>query len=403
MIKENIIKHIACVFRAFPFLLVSCGPIAVIAPPGSDPANLAGTKPVSHSVLQKMEGIYLLAAGSNDLGKRFVCKVSRTRVAFFSEKKGIYFILQPGLHQPDGTIRYAGFWRYTKNKKQGNILLTGKENSKTLEGNIDGKTFSLQFERPFSEEVVNKNFIILGHRGVQTEAYPPYAENSLDALTHVEEYGVSGMEMDIRLTSDNIPICMHDANITSRTTLKTSLTGKWSDHTYQSIKENVRLRDGQKVPTLEEALNTFVDSTGLTYLWMDIKGGKDIFKYIEPLVRKAYAKAAAANRRVVLIAGIPSDEVVSELHAQPTYKALPTLFEQSVDLAIENNGLFYGPRFTEGLHLEEADKAHSKKIKMFCWTINKQRTIKKYLKEGKFDGFLTDNPAFVVYELYAGL
>ncbi|NCI50953.1 glycerophosphodiester phosphodiesterase [Sediminibacterium roseum] len=385
---------------ACPFFWASCGPIAILAPPVSDTPNLAGTRPLQSGTLQKMEGVYVLAGGSKGLGKRFVCKVTGSRVAFFSEKDGIYFILQHGQQQSSGKTMYSGFWRYTKKKKQGKIELTGKNNSPALEGKFDGKRISLAFERPFTEAAVNKKFILLGHRGVQTESYPPYAENSLNALKHVEEYGVNGMEMDIRLTADNIPICVHDAIINLRTVQKTNLSGKWDSHTFDSIRSNVKLRDGQRVPSLEEALETFVSATTLTYLWLDIKEGKDIFKYIEPLVRKAYAKAASKNRHVVIIAGIPSGEIVDELHARPGYKGLPTLFEQGVDLAIENGGSFYGPRYTEGLHLAEGEKAHSNGIKMVCWTINKERVIKQYLREGNFDGFLTDNPAFVVYNLY---
>jgi glycerophosphoryl diester phosphodiesterase len=393
-------KKITLLFTALLFLFVSCGPIAILKPPVGDLSNLAGTRSIPAGTLQKIEGIYLLAGGSSDLGKRFVCKVSRSRVAFFSEKAGIYMILQPGYQQANGTVQYAGFWRYTKKDKQGTVVLSGKNNSQSLEGSFDGKPISLKFERAFTAAAIDKKFILLGHRGVQTEAYPPYAENSINALKHVEEYGVNGMEMDIRLTSDNIPICVHDEKINSRIVGKSPLSGKWNEHSYQAIREQVSLHDGQKVPSLEEALDTFIDSTTLTYLWLDIKGGKDVFKYLEPLIRKAYAKAAATNRHVVLLSGIPSDEVLDELHARPTYKGLPTLFEKGVDLAIENDGSFYGPRYTEGLHLKEAEMAHSKGIKMVCWTLNKERLIRQYLKEGAFDGFLTDNPAFVLYNFY---
>jgi len=393
-------KQISLLLTGLLFLLVSCGPYAILAPPVNDQANRSKTGAIPAHTLQKMEGVYLRTGGSHELGRRFVCKVSTSRVVFYSSKAGIYMILEPGRLQADGTIEYTGFWRYTKRKKQGTIVLSGKQNSLALQGSFDGKPISLKFERPFTAAAINKNFIVLGHRGVQTEKFPPYAENSLNALKHVEEYGVNGMEMDIRLTSDSIPICVHDEMINRRTAIKSSLIGMWSGHSYQAIREQVTLRDGQKVPSLEEALNTFVDSTTLTYLWMDIKGGKNVFKFIEPLVRKAYAKAAAKNRHIVLLAGIPADDVVDELHAQPTYKGLPTLFEQDVDLAIENGGLFYGPRYTEGLHLKEGEKAHSKGIKMVCWTLNKESVIKRYLKEGVFDGFLTDNPAFVLYNFY---
>lgn len=394
------------------FLFASCKRVTIVVPPVSNHPNLADTRILSADTMKKMEGVYRLAGGSKELGERFVCKVSPSSVSFFSEKEGIYIILQHGYKVQDGSMRFSGFWRYTKRKEQGviafsipatagaNRLSSRTMNSLVLEGNLNGKPVSLQFDHPFTAKAISKNFIVLAHHGVQTDSDPPFAENSLAAVLHVEEYGVNGIEIDVRMTKDHIPICVHDEKINSRTIRKSSLTGKWDEHFFQEISDKVELIDGQKVPSVEQALNMFIDSTSLTYLWLDIKDSKEIFKYLEPLIRKAYAKAAVQNRHVVLIAGIPSDEVVEAFHAQPSYAGLPTLFEQSVDLVIQNKGTYYGPRYSEGLQLDEVGKAHSKGIKVISWTLNKERFIKRYLEEGAFDGFITDNPSFVLYNLY---
>lgn len=143
---------------------------------------------------------------------------------------------------------------------------------------------------------------------------------------------------------------------------------------------------------------------------MDIKGNPDIFKYLEPIVRNAYANAAAQNRDVVIFAGLPSADVITEFNKQPTYKStnldyhysspLPTLAEQTVDLAIENGCSFFGPRYTLGLLLDDVNKAHSHGIKVISWTLNSKGIITNYLKNGNFDGFITDYPSYVVYDFY---
>jgi glycerophosphoryl diester phosphodiesterase len=404
-------KRITLLHIVFLFQFASCKRVTIVPPPVIGQTSLAGTRALSADTMKKMEGIYRLTGGNKDLGLRFVCKVSRDRVSFFSEKDGIYIILQHGYNGTDSSMRFSGFWRYTKKKEQGTItfsvpasgasgLLSGTVNGLLLQGSVNGNPISLQFERPFTARAINKNFIVIAHRGVQTDSDPPFAENSLDAVLNVEHYGVNGMEIDVRMTQDHIPICVHDEKINSRTMRTGSLSGKWDEYTFKVISDQVRLVDGQKIPTVEQALNMFIDSTDLTYLWLDIKGNKGIFKYLEPLVRNAYAKAATQNRQVVLFAGIPSDEVVEQLHAQPTYTGLPTLFEQELDLVINNGGTYYGPRYSEGLHLEEAAKAHSKGIKVICWTLNKEKFIRKYLAEGVFDGFVTDNPSYVLYNFY---
>lgn len=69
--------------------------------------------------------------------------------------------------------------------------------------------------------------------------------------------------------------------------------GYWDQYSFPFISQYVELVDGQRVPSVEQALNAFIDSTTMKYFWMDIKGNKDVFKYLEPIVRKAYERAAA--------------------------------------------------------------------------------------------------------------
>jgi len=53
--------------------------------------NLVNTEPIANSVMKNMEGVYSLSDGSSNLGTEFVCKVSKTKVSFFSNQSGILF------------------------------------------------------------------------------------------------------------------------------------------------------------------------------------------------------------------------------------------------------------------------------------------------------------------------
>ncbi len=397
----------------FCFLaILGCKKNEITIPPINPDENLANTQAISSAVMKKMEGIYALSSGSNSLGEQFVCKVSRYKVSFFSNKEGIFMILKYGLKSSDGSIQFSGFWRYSEKKDQGNIqfsisagngasdLLNGIINQLKITGVNSGNDMQLTYQRHFSATAINKGFMIMAHHGVQTTSDPPYAENSLLGVLNDEDYGVTGMEFDVRMTKDHVPICVHDATIDTRLTLKGPLSGNWDQYSFNLISSYITLIDGQKVPSVEQVLNKFIDSTNLTYMWLDIKGNTDIFKYLEPVIRRAYARAAAQNRKVVLFAGLPSADVIDELHKQPSYADLPTLCEQSVDLAIENGSMFYGPRFTEGLVLDAVKKAHSNGIKVISWTLNDKALIKNYLQNGQFDGFISDYPAYVVYDFY---
>jgi glycerophosphoryl diester phosphodiesterase len=393
------------------FLLTTgCRKNLITIPPGSKDENLVNTQSIPGSTMKKMEGIYTLAAGSNELGEQFVCKVSRYKVSFFSNKEGIFIILKYG-KATDGSIQFSGFWRYSEKKDQGNIqfaittangatdLLNGIINNLKITG-VNGSSMQLQYLRKFSDKALSKDFMIMAHHGVQTTSDPPFAENSLLNVLNDEDYGCRGLEFDVRLTKDNVPICVHDATIDTRLTKKGPLSGKWDQYTFALISSYVTLIDGQKVPSVEQVLNAFIDSTNLTYLWLDIKGNPDIFKYLEPVIRKGYARAAAQNRTVHFIAGMPSADVIAEYKKQPSYASLPTLCEQSVELAIENGSKYYAPRFTEGLVLDAVQKAKANGIKVLSWTLNDKNMIRNYLVNGQFDGMISDYPAYVVYDYY---
>jgi glycerophosphoryl diester phosphodiesterase len=392
--------------------LASCKKNEITVPPSAEDSNLTNTQPVGFNIMKTMEGIYTLTTGSNALGDNFVCKVSKKKVSFFSNKDGIFIILKYGLKSTDGSIQFSGFWRYSERKDQGNIqftitaangatdLLNGIINHLTLTGANAGNDMRLQYTRPFSADAISRGFMIMAHHGVLTTSDPPYAENSLLSVLNDEDYGVTGLEFDVRMTKDHVPICIHDPSINTRLTMKGPLSGGWDQYSFDLISSYIRLVDGQKVPSVEQALNAFIDSTNLSYFWMDVKGNVDVFKYLEPVVRKANARAAAINRKVVIFAGLPSEEVINEFHKQPSYADLPTLCEQSLQLALDNKSKYFGPRFSEGILLDDVAKAHANGIKVISWTLNDKGLIKNYLQNGEFDGFITDYPAYVVYDYY---
>lgn len=399
-------------------ILFSCSKNDIVTPPYSYEMNLENTLPVPDSVMRYMEGIYKLSDGSDKLGVEFVCKVSKRRVSFFSDKEGIFMILKYGLNPEDSSLQFAGFWRYSQTATQGNIGFSISKNdgaydliqnksaanirltANFLDAELISRTSAIQFSRHFTDYAKNKDFAIIGHHGVQTTANPPFADNSIDAVLNVEDYGANTVELDVRMTKDNVPILIHDATINTRLTLKGPLTGDWDQYDFSTISEYVRLRDGQKVPSVEQILDAFVESTNLKYIILDIKGNKGIFKYLEPIIRNAYAKAAALNRKVIIYTDIPSEEVLDEYKTQPSYADLPIMYDLSLQVAIDNDFEAWMPRYSEGLMLDEVDRAHSLGKKVYSWTLNERKLVTEYVQNGKFDGLLSDYPAYIVYDFY---
>jgi glycerophosphoryl diester phosphodiesterase len=166
------------------------------------------------------------------------------------------------------------------------------------------------------------------------------------------------------------------------------------------LEDYVRLRDGQKIPSVAQILDAFVASTNLKCIILDIKGNVGIFKYLEPIIRSAYAQAATLNRDVLIITDIPSDDVLTEYLTQPSYATLPIIYDISLQGCIDHGFKYWMPRFSEGLLLDDVDKAHGLGIKVYSWTLNDMTLVNNYLQNGRFDGLLSDYPAYIVYDYY---
>lgn len=98
---------------------------------------------------------------------------------------------------------------------------------------------------------------IIGHRGCA--GYAP--ENTLEAIHTAADMGVEWVELDVKLTKDEVPIIFHDDTL-DRTTngagpvalktydeLKQLECGSWYGDSFAGI----------KIPTLEEAIEVLVD------------------------------------------------------------------------------------------------------------------------------------------------
>jgi glycerophosphoryl diester phosphodiesterase len=398
--------------------VISCSKNDITLPPVNSGSNLIGTTPIDNLTIKQMQGIYSLKSGNGSLGTEFVCKISKNKVSFFSNESGIFFILNYGFKQGDSSIQFAGFWRYsevpTQNLIQGSIassdgasdlMNNGGFQSLIFKGTFIDKngatqTIELSFTRPYSNYIQTHEFTIFAHHGVMTTANPPFAQNSINGVLHDEDYGVDALEFDVRLTKDHVPICIHNTAVDILLTQKSPLSGDYSEYSFAFLENYIKLIDGQKIPSVEQVLQAFIDSTNMKYMWLDIKGDPDVFKYLEPVVRNAYAHAAVAGRNVVIIADIPSKAVIDEYKAWPSYHDLPTMCELSLQDVIDLNCQYFGPRYTLGLLNDDVTMAHSKGIKVYSWTLNSKNIILSYLQEGQFDGFITDYPAYAVYYYY---
>ncbi len=110
--------------------------------------------------------------------------------------------------------------------------------------------------------------IIVGHRGgAVVEGIP---ENSLAALRLAAQRGYAMVEVDVRATSDGVPIAFHDSELEEHV----GVSGSIESMTYEQVK-SLRYLEGDEfsVLTLEESLSE-ASRLGLGVM-LDIKTGQE--------------------------------------------------------------------------------------------------------------------------------
>lgn len=240
----------------------------------------------------------------------------------------------------------------------------------------------------------------MSHRsGGRTSDLLPFSENSIGIIKKTAEFGSTGIEIDVRLTKDGVPILYHDNTLNTREVQKSGLLGPIENYTFEQLSTFVRLKDGEKIPTLRDALKTVVFQTPLSFVWLDTKYTGSIIEV--RAIQKEYLEiAAAAGRQLEIVIGLPTDDAYNEFLKLPQYQSVPSLSEQSPELVQNINARVWAPRFTLGTQNELVKQVHAKGKLAFVWTLDVPGYIQRFINEGHFDAILSNYPSCVAYYYY---
>jgi len=378
-------------------------------------------KPLSNFSKTKFEGIYKVIKGNDVFGDTLILKWnSQGSLSIFGGANGVYAVTK-GIKK-DSSIYIYGYWRFGLNSETGavnlqlkpsdgsNAILSQNQNipsNLTIKGTygLGNETpespMELVYVKPFSEKVLKNDFEILAHRsGGRTSDLVGVSENSLEMIGLAEDLGSTGVEIDVRLTRDNVPILYHDKDINIRLTRKSPLNGPIVNFSYPEISRFVRLVNGERIPTLEEALNKIVDSTTLRTVWLDMKSVNNAMSKVFPIQQQALERAKRKNRDIKIYVGIPDEDVLSFFKSVPNHKNINALCELTIEETVGIEAEVWAPRWTLGMLLPEVKKMQSQNRKVYCWTLDNEAFIKRYIDEGSFDGILTNYPTIIAYYHY---
>ncbi len=227
----------------------------------------------------------------------------------------------------------------------------------------------------------------IAHRGFSSR----FPENTMLAFSEAEKAGCSGIELDVHLTRDGIPVVIHDENI-RRTTDGEGLVGSFSlselrsfnasaswngEHPFQSIpslEEYFQWVRGTDLMTNIELKNSIIDYPGLEEKVIGL-----IRRYsLEDRILFSSFNHVSMQRCKRLAPEIPCGLLYSCWLVNPGAYA--------AGLGVE----CLHPRFTS-LTDETLEEIHRHNIRINAWTVNEEAHISLLMKQ-KIDGLITNYP-----------
>lgn len=392
----------------------------------------AGVRPLTAATRSSLEGVFAVTEGTNAFGGFVALKWSYVAsgadttwsLSMFCGREVTYFILESGRN--DSAIFFSGYWRKMLTTETGNVsfvinpqdgadtllhrTIAGRADSVMLRGTYDasddGTPFSvvMRYVRPLFRA---KPFAILAHRaGGRSADLLPSTENTVEMALLAERFGANGIEIDVHVTLDGVPIIFHDEKLSLRLNIKNGLVGPIEDYTYNQLQTFVRLLHGEQIPTLKEMLDAVVDRTNLSVVWLDMKSAKPSMGIVRAIQKaamlRANAQAGAGRRNPLIIAiGLPAIDKVVEFLQLPDYSQAPSICELAPEYVRSTNALVWAPRWTTGIQSASVAEMHAEGRRVFMWTLDVQSYAAQYITTGDLDGILTNYPSMVAFLHYA--
>lgn len=217
---------------------------------------------------------------------------------------------------------------------------------------------------------------IVAHRGYWDCAGS--AQNSLTSLMLADKIGCYGAEFDVHLTKDNVIVVHHDPNV-GKIDIQTS--------DYKALSK-ARLKNGEKVPTLEQYLDAG-KKLGCK-LVLEIKAQK-VQSHEDSLVRQSVQMVKSKgllDRTVWISFSGKACELLHQLLPDAHIQYLNGDWDPKTVKAKGLAGIDYEQKVL-ALHPEWIKECHDLGLVVNVWTVNDLNTINEFIKAGV--DFITTN------------
>jgi glycerophosphoryl diester phosphodiesterase len=242
--------------------------------------------------------------------------------------------------------------------------------------------------------------LIIGHRGASAVA----PENTMAAFREALAVGADGIEFDVRLTRDGVPVVIHDSTLRRTGGLPQRVAdlmwdeiskvdvGSWFAKTFAN----------ETVPSLAELFTLFQTNNSTLYLEMKSDSVVDQRPLAEACVR-AIEEHSLQERVVVECFQLPAIKILKEINSEIKTVALfePSFTNPSVfsDQRIINQAVDVGAAALALHHRLAREslvrKAKAAELHVAVWTVDDPAWIARASAIG-IDALITNNPAVLL-------
>ena len=234
----------------------------------------------------------------------------------------------------------------------------------------------------------------IGHRGASGEA----PENTLAAFELALQQGADGIEFDIHLSRDGVPVVIHDVGL-DRTTSGNGLVrehqaaalrrldaGSWFNRHFPARASQRYL--GLRIPDLNDALAWARERDCRVFI--EVEAGSETYPGIEAKVLEAIRQEGAAQLATIVSFDYSAIRRLRVL--DPTIALGITLNRpaRAIHLAKQVQARGVVPHWALATR-RFVRRAHRNGLIVICWTLNQPERMRQKILEG-VDAIMTDYP-----------
>ncbi|ALX48018.1 glycerophosphodiester phosphodiesterase [Lentibacillus amyloliquefaciens] len=232
---------------------------------------------------------------------------------------------------------------------------------------------------------------IFAHRGASKHA----PENTMDAFTLAYQEGADGIETDVHLTKDRVPVLMHDERV-NRTT---NGTGYIKDYTFSQLKKLDAGAwfspdfAGARILRLDELLE-WIDDKSL-YLNIELKNNKIDYRHLETIVYDRLSNYRLLHRTILSTFNPISIKKLKTLNQTIGTALLSSKRDKNLVSSAGQLGANAVHIKYQRLQQKLVNSCHHRDMAVRVYTVNKPKQMLHCFRTG-CDGIFTDVPKIAI-------